>query len=151
MRCITLLAAAAVVLIPTASQAQEWSATQQEVWQNVETFWDLGAQEDIEGSMGYFHDDFLGWFAGQWVPTNKADRRVTAERNYETTDAVWHYLKPLGIKVHGNVAIAHYIYSVAYLDSEGTEQSSWGHCTDILMKQGDKWVFIGDACRNVSN
>ena len=130
--------------------AQTWSAEQQEVWQNVQTYWDLSINEDLDGWLSYFHDDFLGWVKGQSFPTTKADRRASMMRSMETTDNVLCTLKPIGIKVHGNVAIVHYFFSYTDVDAKGEEHSAAGHWTDILMKQGNKWVMIGDAGGTVS-
>ena len=134
-----------VVCLASPASAQEWSAEQQEVWQNVQAYWDLSAKEDLEGFMSYHHDDFLGWDWGHLFPTNKADRRAGHVRSFETADNVLYTLKPIGIKVHGDVAIVHYFFSYTNVDAKGEEQSAAGHWTDILMKQGDKWVMIGDA------
>lgn len=48
------------------------------------------------------------------------------------------------------LAYVHYYYSYLYKDAEGKEKSSFGRWTDILMKQGDKWVMIGDHGRRTS-
>ncbi len=143
---------AAVVIVCNASpaSAQEWSAEQMEVWRNVETYWSLYAEEDLEGFMSYFHDEFLGWVQGERVPTNKADRRTSLVRGFETGDLEWYSLKPVGIKVHGNVAIVHYLYTTTTRSAEGDQESVTGAWTDILMKQGNKWVMIGDAGGSVS-
>jgi ketosteroid isomerase-like protein len=140
-----LLAAVFVVCLASPAAAQEWSAEQQDVWQNVQTYWDLSTKRDLEGFMAYFHEDFLGWDRGDWVPTNKADRRAVVKRNFETREIVWRTLKPVGIKVHGNVAIVHYFYTTTSRGAEGDERTTAGYWTDILMKQGNKWVMIGDA------
>ena len=101
--------------------------------------------------MSYFHDDFLGWARGQWVPTNKADRRVFIKRSFETLESVFYALKPVGIKIHGDVAIVHYFYTDTSKDAKGEEETVSGYWTDILMKQGEKWVMIGDAGGAVSD
>jgi len=145
------LALAFVVCLAMPASAQEWSAEQQEVWQNVEAYWDLIAKEDIDGFMTYMHDDFLGWVRGQWVPTNRNDRMVELTHSFETTESMWYTLKPVGIKVHGDVAIVHYFFTTTDRDAEGDEETSSGYWTDILMKQGNKWVMIGDAGGTVSN
>jgi ketosteroid isomerase-like protein len=152
MRHVSTVLALALVFAASPASAQEWSDEQMEVWRNVETYWELGgAKEDLEGFLGYFHEDFLGWRRGDLFPTNKADRRVLAERFFETGESVLVLLKPLGIKVHGNVAIVHYFYSETIRDSEGTEESDYGYWTDILMKQGNKWVMIADAGGSTAN
>lgn len=53
-------------------------------------------------------------------------------------------INPVAIKIHGNVAIVHYYYLRVRKDAEGKEELEQGRWTDILMKQKDKWVLIGD-------
>ena len=142
---VSCLLAVAVLLAAVPSSAQDWSDAQKEVWKNVEKYWEISAKEDLDGFMSYVHDDFLGWATGQWVPTNKADRRVGIERTFATTESVFYYLKPVGIRIFGDVAIVHYFYTDTSKDAKGEEKTVWGHWTDILMKQGDRWVMIGDA------
>jgi ketosteroid isomerase-like protein len=148
---VSLLTVVVVGLaLPSQLAAQEWSAEQQEVWETVQTYLDFANKGDAEGFMSYFHEDFLGWDRSQLVPTNKADRWLMVEHNLATRRAVWRILKPVAIKIHGDVAIAYYyqILTLRYAEGEvRTGQSQW---MDILMKQGDKWVLIGDAGGAVS-
>ncbi len=67
--------------------AQEWSAAQKEVWNNVNTYWGLMAKGDINGFLDY---------------------------------------------------------SEAKETQDGKKSSESGRWTDILLKQGTKWVMIGD-------
>jgi ketosteroid isomerase-like protein len=155
MRSSSIFAAVLVLLVvglalPSPSAAQEWSAQQQEVWQNVQTYWGLYAKEDVEGHMAYLHDDFLGWVSGQPFPTNKADRKASMMRNIETSENVLYTLKPMGIKVHGDIAIVHYFFTSTDLDAEGKQTTTSGHWTDIVMRQENRWVMIGDAGGTVS-
>ncbi len=151
MRYVSTVLALALVFAASPALAQEWSDEQMEVWRNVETYWDLSVEEDLEGFMAYFHDDFLGWRRGQWFPTNKADRRASIMHSFETEEIVSHTLKPVGIKLHGDVAIVHYYFSYTSREAEGNEATADGHWTDILLKQGNRWVMIGDAGGAVSN
>jgi len=124
---------------------QEWSEEQKEVWKNVETYWDLYAKHDLEGFLGYFHDDFSGWGNQSALPTNKASRRKFIIHSFETTKTLVQDLQPVGINIYGNVAIVQYYYSEVIKDVEGKEVNESGRWTDILMKQGEKWIMIGDS------
>ena len=135
--CITLLSSAQLF-------GQEWSEEQKEVWKNVETYWDLDTKEDLEGFLNYFHYDFSGWINGKALPTNKTTRRKFISHGFETTKSLVHDIQPVGINIFDNVAIVQYYYSWVFKDVEGKEKNENGRWTDILMKQGDKWVLIGD-------
>jgi len=136
--CITLLSSSQLF-------GQEWSAEQKEVWKNVETYWDLAAQDDVEGWLSYFHDDFSGWRNKDALPRNKANVRKFGTHNIKTTQILVEDLQPVGINIYDDVAIVQYYYSEVFKDVEGKEQNGSGRWTDILMKQGDKWVMIGDS------
>jgi ketosteroid isomerase-like protein len=53
-------------------------------------------------------------------------------------------IKPVGIKIHGDVAFVHYYWSRIEKGADGKEATVSGRWTDILTKQGEKWVLIGD-------
>lgn len=142
---VTAVLAMSLVFAASPSSAQEWSDIEKEIWQNVETYWDLSAKKDVEGHMSYYHDDFLGWDLAHEFPTNKADRGKFMERVYETSENLFYALKPVGIKVHGDVAIVHFYFTYTGKDLNGEETTVSGHWTDILTKQGAKWVMIADA------
>ena len=124
--------------------AQEWSATQKEVWSNVEAYWDLIAADDIDGFMSYVHSDFSGWGNGQDLPDSKAERIKGMRFNAPNNKTLFQAIKPLSIKVHGNIAIVHYYYALVTKFKENDEKNVKGRWTDVLMKQGDKWVMIAD-------
>ncbi len=135
--CITLLSSAQLF-------GQEWSEEQKEVWKNVETYSELSAKRDLEGFLGYFHDDYSGWFNQNALPNNKASVRKFLSHIFKTTKVLVNDIQPVAIKIHDNIAIVHYYYSNIVKDVEGKEKNTSGRWTDILMKQGDKWVMIGD-------
>jgi ketosteroid isomerase-like protein len=128
----------------TALFAQEWSEKQKEVWQNVETYWKLSAEGDVEGWLSYFHSDYLGWHYEADIPWDKATRTKWGNYLFQTSKLLIYDIKPVGIKIHGNVAIVHYYFHVVNEDTEGKKIVNKGRWTDILVKQDNKWVMIGD-------
>jgi len=138
-------AVAVVLIIPAASVfSQEWSAAQKEVWKNVLTYNAVADSGNLEGFMAYIHNDYMGWNYESAMPMNKAAVRKFVEHELATEKVIVDNITPVAIGVFGNFAFADYCYMLIYKDSEGKEKSSSGRWTDILMKQGDKWVLIGD-------
>jgi ketosteroid isomerase-like protein len=131
--------------------AQEWSAEQKEVWENVEAYWVLYTEEDLEGFLSYFHTDFSGWFNLAALPRGKSSVRKWDSHGMKTEDTVVHEINPVAIKIFGNVAVVHYYYTRAVKDAEGKQTLVRGRWTDILMKQDDRWVMIGDHGGPASN
>jgi len=143
---VSVLTALIVSLaMPSPMAAQQWTPEQQEVWQTVETYTELASQGDLEGFMSYFHEDFLGWVSGQVAPTNKADRWPILEHNMAIREVVQNTLKPAGISIHGDFAIVHYYQMTTSRNAEGEVRTRQSHWTDIFMKQGNRWVLIGDS------
>jgi len=124
--------------------AQQWSDAEKEVWKNVETYWDLAAKGDTEGFLSYFHGDFSGWINTAELPHDRATREKFIRFYNPKTKTLLYNIEPLTIKIHGNVAIVHYIYMEVSKYQDEKEQSEQGRWTDILMKQDGKWVMIGD-------
>lgn len=124
--------------------AQEWSDSQKEVWKNVETYSKLAAEGNLEGLLSYYHPDFLGWDYQTDLPSDKASRTKWNRHLLQTTKTLVYEVKPVGIKIHGDVAIVHYFFHEVLEDAEGKKIESKGRWTDILLQQEDKWVMIGD-------
>jgi len=136
--CLTLF-------ISVQLSAQEWSDKQKEVWKNVEAYDDLASKGDLDGFMSYFHSDYSGWSINAALPTNKKLVQKWIAHEFQTTKTLVSEIQPVAIKIHGNVVIVHYYFSRLVKDAEGKEKNRNGRWTDILMKQGDKWVLIGDS------
>ena len=137
MSCLLLLGS-------TTLFAQEWSAAQKDVWKNVEAYWALDAAGNTEGFLTYFHADYAGWSITNAMPSSKEAAKKFITHGHKTSKTLVHDLQPVSIKIHGNVAFVHYHYVQIAKNSEGKDKESSGRWTDILMKQGDKWVLIGD-------
>lgn len=134
----------ATLYVCASARAQEWSAAQKEVWKNVQAYWALDAAHDLEGFLAYFHEDYLGWSYEDALPADKATLKKWLEHRYKTSKVLVYDIKPTGIKIHGNTAFVHYYWSDLIKDSEGKEKERSGRWTDILIKEGDKWLLIGD-------
>jgi len=141
----TVLAVVCLALLATTSlNAQEWSAAQKEVWKNVEAYWALDAAGNLEGFMSYFHDNYMGWDINEPIPMDKASVKKFVEYEYKTSKTLLYTIKPVAINVVGDVAIVDYYYTKIMKDAEGKDKSRSGRWADVVKKQGDKWVLIGD-------
>ncbi len=143
-RCLTLVSAGLLLGLANQARAQEWSPAQKEVWQNVEAYWKLAAAGNVDGFLSYFHDDYVGWENRQALPLTKAEVRTWIEHQFKTSTNVLYQIKPVAIVIHGDIAFADYYYTEVDRGADGKETTEAGTWTDILMKQGDRWVLIGD-------
>ena len=124
--------------------AQDWSPAQKEVWKNVNTYWDIMSKGDINGFLEYFHADYAGWENGEPLPSSKDETKKWMTFAYQGSKVLIYEIKPVAIKIHGDVAIVDYFYTTVKENKEGKKNAESGRWTDILLKQGTKWVLIGD-------
>lgn len=126
------------------AHAQEWSAAQKDVWKSVEAYWALDAKADVEGFMAYFDPSYVGWSYDSPVPGDKATVKKFITQEYQMSKTLVYDIKPVAIQVHGNFAFADYYYMQLVKNAEGKTEEIKGRWTDILMKEGDRWMLIGD-------
>lgn len=122
-----------------------------EVWQNVQSYWDLWAKKDLNGFLQYHHDGYSGWDAEDPMHKNKESVKEWLGHTLQTKEIVVFNINPIDIKIHDNVAIVHYYYSILEKSlPQNKEIKRTGRRTDVLKKQVDKWVVIashgGDSC-----
>ncbi len=141
---ILTLVAVVTLFVSAPVFAQEWSAAQKEVWKNVEAYWALDAAGNLEGFLSYFHNNYIGWDNQNALPSDKSAVKKFLDHSYKTQTTILYDIKPVAINVFGDFSVADYYYTWVYKDVEGKEKTESGRWTDILMKQGDKWVLIGD-------
>jgi ketosteroid isomerase-like protein len=124
--------------------AQEWSKEQKEVWNNIETYWGFWAKRDVNGFLSYFSDDYSGWYDGSALPSDKSSANKWLSQMFSDSEVLVYEIKPVAINVHGNFAFVHYYYSDLTKNSEGKKKMERGRWTDILKKDGNRWLLIGD-------
>ncbi|MDO8539976.1 MAG: nuclear transport factor 2 family protein [Opitutaceae bacterium] len=122
----------------------ELSAQQKEVWNNVETYWRLDAAGDTQNFLTYFHADYQGWSYANVLPGSKERAIKFITHGHQTSKTLVQDLQPVTVRVHGNIAYAHYLFTRVVKDAEGKQKREAGRWTDILMKDGNKWVMIAD-------
>lgn len=132
------------LLVSAPLSAQEWSKAQKEVWNNVETYWGLWAKRDVDGFLSYFHEDYSGWFNGSSLPSGKESVHKWLSHFFPNSENLVYEIKPVSIKVHGDFAIVHYYYSELSKNADGKNEMEQGRWTDILKKDGNRWLLIGD-------
>jgi ketosteroid isomerase-like protein len=138
-----VLAFSAIVSISLRA-ADELSPQQQEVWKTVETYWALDAAGNTQEFLSYFHADYKGWSYGNVLPGSKQRAAKFIAHGHKTTKTLVTDLQPVTVRVHGNMAYVHYLFVRIVKDAEDKEKRETGRWTDILLKDGAKWVMIAD-------
>ncbi len=145
MKSLLVLTVGMCLLISSAEvQAQTWSPAEKEVVQAIDDCLRAAKEENLEAWMACFHDDYVGFL--YWLPStsNKADVRKNSPLNWENEDLSEWWIKPLAIRIVGDVAIIHSYGYYLERDKDGKETRSRFRWTDIMVKQGGKWVWIAD-------
>jgi ketosteroid isomerase-like protein len=139
-----ILTAALLFTACCAFAADQWTAEQKEVWAVEEKVWSLNKPTDMTEMLTYYHPDYAGWNYGNPVPSNKDRVNKWMSYWFGTGEVVVLDLIPMTIQVHGNFAFVHYYYRMVIKDKKGEEKMESGRWTDIWIKDGGKWLIIGD-------
>ncbi len=123
--------------------AQDGRDDHTNVWIAVEAQWDAEENGDKKWIDRMLMDQFYGWTKGTPAPRSKSSTRKWDRFNDEQGEMVAHELYPLEIVVSGDTAMAHYLYSSARRSKDGKVETSHGRYTDILIRTGDGWRFLG--------
>jgi ketosteroid isomerase-like protein len=86
--------------------------------------------------------DFMGWSKNSPAPRSKTSTSKWNRFSEQLGRVARYELYPLAITIHGDVAVAQYLYSVAFKDKEGKFEMTNGRYTDILVRTEDGWKFI---------
>src|SRR3989338_7599407 len=108
----------------TSSKPKIWSKEQNEVWQCVEDHWDHLISGRVDDFLKYIHPDFLGF--GHESPTKIAICE----------------LRPVDIRIHGDIAIVQYFIFTIEKNDEGGKRVIRRY-TMTWQKGKDRWVVIG--------
>ena len=124
--------------------AEQWTPEQKEVWVMEEKLWSLTKPADLEEIMSMYHPDYRGWNYMSALPGGKDRVRKWMDYMLNSGEMLIYDIRPVDIFVRGNFAFTHYYYRIITKDKKGEEKMEAGRWTDILMKEGGKWLLIGD-------
>ena len=124
--------------------AQNWTPQQKEVWSNVETYWDHQTKGNIDGFMSYFSADYMGWDYDSPVPEGKSAVGKYVTNGLKNRKTVFYNITPVSIQIFDDIAVVNYYYTTQTENMEGKKDWAKGRWTDILQKQGPKWVLVAD-------
>ncbi len=143
MTTIGKLAIASLSLIFCgAALAQSTADDQADVWATVEAQWNAEEKGDRKWIDEMLVDAFSGWGKETPAPRSKASTKMWDRFNDEQGNIVAHELYPLAIVVHGDTAVAHYLYTSAYQDKDDEIEVDNGRYTDVLVRTEEGWKFI---------
>lgn len=129
-------------LLFSAALAQDASNDEADVLLAIEREWEAARKGDHDDVDDMLADDFVGWGKSSPAPRSKRSNSQWRRFGEQMGRVVRYELYPLSISVHGDVAVAHYLYSTAFKKKGGEIDMSNGRYTDVLIRTGDGWKFI---------
>ena len=129
-------------LLFSAALAQEPPNDEADVLLTIEREWEAARKGDQDKVDDMLTQDFMGWGKSSPAPRSKRSNSQWRRFNEQMGRVVRYELYPLSITVHGDVAIAHYLYSTAFKKKDGEIEMSNGRYTDVLVRTEDGWKFL---------
>jgi len=139
----------AIALLSTQAMAQTWDAQQTAVWEAVSMTWEIEQAEESSWIADMTTANVSGWSTGNPAPRGRDSLRKWNKLQRANSETMAYELAPLSIAVSGSAAIAHYYYTDMSVDGDGKRETAHGYCSDTLVKQADKWVYLGWNCGDI--
>jgi hypothetical protein len=135
----------ALVAFAGAAAAQTWSPDQQEIWRFEEQQWKMAKEKDLSWIDKMVHANLSYWDVDRPAPQNKAS--LLRWNRYSNTNAtvLEQELFPISATITGNIAVVQYSYSIARENYKKDRETVTGRYTDVLVKEGGRWLFIAWA------
>ena len=122
--------------------AQEVRDDEADVLLTIERAWEANRKGDHDDFDDMLMDGFMGWTKTSPAPRSKTSTSRWHRLNDEVGRVMRYELYPLWVTVQDDVAVAHYLYSVAVKNKDGDITMSNGRYSDVLMRTEDGWKFL---------
>lgn len=130
------------LMAPAIGLAQDSGGDEAAVWAAVEAIWTAEERGDNDRVDDMISEDFMGWSNNAPTPRGKDSTSMWREFSSDQQKGLAHELYPLSIVVHGDMAVAHYMYTNAVQTRDKKTETANGRYTDVLIRDGDTWKFI---------
>ena len=125
------------------SLSNDWDNAQKDIWENVIEYTRLILEGEWEKVLDFFHEGYSGWNNYGLIPANKIDI-INELQHLKKKEVSSYSLTPVTINIFKGVAVVHYLFAIVYKTAKGKLKTKRTRNTDILLKQKDKWILIGD-------
>ncbi len=149
MRRTILLAGLLTVLTSGAAQSQNWTAEQQGVIDAVTSCWESWGTENWDTYLDACPVDpnVRFWWMPEGTPDYGLDAwKAWADAFWPRIEALVHFEhRPLGVQIHGDVALYQFWASWSSVDANGQMQTMSQHRLDVMQMRDGRWMVIGGA------
>jgi hypothetical protein len=145
IRALVVSVLAALVTITGTAAAQTWTPEQQEIWKFEELQWQMARDKDLTWVDKMVHPNASVWDSARPMPQNRAS--LARWNRYDNTagSVLEQEIFPISVTITGNIAVVQYRYQVARENYKKERESVTGRYTDVLVKEGGRWLFIAWA------
>ena len=139
-----LLAILFTISIASPSYAQNWTAEQQGVIDDLEACWDLWVEALDDRTPDAWasacaEEDYTYWFRGAALGGLEDLRREWSM--IRETQEYWIGLHPISIKIYGDIAIMHFVGIWSGLGPEGRIINE-ANRTEVYRRDGGQWKIV---------
>lgn len=123
------------------SKPKNWPEEGNAVWQCLEEHWSHLINGRVDDFLKYIHDDFLGFGHESPINIDKPWLKKWVGFWTKTTEIVICELRPVDVRVHGDIVILQYFIFTIEKNSEGGKRVIRRY-TMTWKKQPERWVVI---------
>ncbi len=127
----------------TSCMPEHWTKDQISIWNNFENHWQQLLDGNIEEFLSYIHSDFIGYGHESPLPVDKPWLEKWVGFWANTTKFAICELRPINVKIHGDIAILQVIIFTIEKTSGGQGVRAMRRYTMTWEKAKDKWLVIG--------
>jgi hypothetical protein len=89
------------------------------------------------------HQNLRFWETGAPMPRDKASLKHWSRFDADNGSTLEQELFPISATITGNIAVVQYKYMIARENNKKERETVTGHYTDVLVKDGGRWLFPG--------
>jgi hypothetical protein len=120
---------------------ENWGETEREVWGALETHWDHLINKRVDEFIKYIHPAMIGYGHESPIPVDRPWLEKWVGFWTQSTKIAICELRPVQIKLHGDIAILQYLIFTVEVNAEGGKRVIRRY-TMTWKKTPERWVVI---------
>ena len=118
-----------------------WGEAEYELWRGLDEHWDLLINKKVEEFIKYIHPSMIGYGHESPLPVDRPWLEKWVGFWTKSTNIAICELRPIQIKMHGDIAILQYIIFTVEVNAEGGKRVIRRY-TMTWKKTPERWVVI---------
>ena len=143
MRCSPVVITILFAVCVGAALAEDLSPEQKTVWAREQAYCTYLQNNDLEGYMSLWDDNFVGWPNHDPAPVTKDDIRQEVATEMKTGVKVTCDPVLKKVNVMGDVAMTFYVFDFTTTSKDGASRSQQPRITHTWRKSGNEWKIVG--------